>query len=83
MAKFEARGNAVFQLPEGGKFGFIVCECDNKDGNHNNQIANAKEIARCLNQDDVIQELIPWLLRQKAIVTNKGKTKILESLLVK
>lgn len=75
MAKFEARTTAVYQLPEGGTMGFRVCLCEiGADG-------NAKEIARCLNQDDAIKDLATWLLKQKTLHLNKERRELLEGIL--
>lgn len=81
MAKFEARGAAVFQLPDGGKMGFLVCQCDNGCGDAQGDEENAEEIARCLNQDDAIKELATWLLKQKTLHINKERVELLERII--
>ncbi|HEX2558393.1 MAG TPA: hypothetical protein VHK86_08750 [Nitrososphaera sp.] len=81
MAKFYSKGPEIFQEPEGGSMGFRVAICDNGDGNEENNSANAKEIVRCLNQDDDIKELATWLLKQKTVYLNKKRVALLERIL--
>lgn len=81
MANFEARGSAVFQLPKLGSMGFCVCVCDNGDDNDENQVTNAKEIARCLNQDDDLKDLATWLLGQKTLHLNEERVALLEGII--
>lgn len=83
MAKFEAKGTAVFQLPvelpNGNvSMGFCVCVCDN--GADLDDDIYASEIARCLNQDDDIKDLAAWLLKQKTLHINKERRELLEGI---
>lgn len=78
MAKFEAKDNAVFQLPiekpNGNvSMGFIVCTCDEPE--------NAEEIARVLNRDGALKDLATWLLKQKTLHLNKERRELLEGII--